>query len=935
MKLKLSFLIAFLAAVVSLGAQNPFDAKATFPIDSSIRTGTLPNGMKYFVRQNTKPENRAELRLAVNVGATMETENQQGLAHFVEHMCFNGTKNFKKSELVDYLESIGTKFGPHLNAYTAFDETVYMLQVPTDNNEYITKGLQILEDWAHNVSFEGEEIDKERGVVTEEWRLGLGAQERMREKYFPVILKDSRYASRLPIGKPEILKNAPYDTLRRFYKDWYRPELMAVVAVGDFDPDAMVERIKKQFSQIPATKNGKQVVKWDIPDNDKPLVAVVTDKENPYTQVQLFYKQPRHEVKTIEDYRQKLVYDLYGNMLNARMGELTQKPNAPFIYGACGYGDFLRPKDVYYAFAIVGDGGVQKGIEALIEENNRVRKFGFTEGELERAKQVLMRTIEKTYNERSKTESRAYASEYIRHFLEGEVIPGIGFEYEIYKRYVPGISLAEVNKLPSQWITNGKNMVAMVLMPEKEGLEKPTADDIIKTIDGAMAKEVAAYVDEVVTEPLMAQKPAAGTVKSTTAIKEVDAVSITLSNGVTAILKTTDFKNDEILFTSHGWGGTSLANEADNQSADYASYIIAQGGVANFSNIQLDKMLKGKIVNVAPYIDNYKQGFRGSCSPADIETAMQLIYLYATQPRKDADAFKAIMDQQRAFAANRSNDPEAVFGDTVMVTMANYHPRVQPATLAELDKINLDRAFEIYKNSFDNFNGNTFVFVGNIDVETFKTLAQQYLGALPSAKNAKNWKDLGIAAPKGKIAKVVYKGVEPKSSVELHMHGKFDWTLKNRLELNALMAVLRIKLRENLREDKGGVYGVGASGYPEKRPKEAYEITVSFGCAPENVETLITNVLLEIEKLKANGPEDKDLKKVLETMKRERETDVKENRYWLNVLSQYTQNGEKWSDFPMYNTIVEGITADTIKKLANQYFTMENYARFVLMPENK
>lgn len=934
MKLRISFLIAFTACTLLLGAQNTYDVSAKFPIDTSIRTGTLPNGMQYFVRRNAKPENRAELRLAVNVGATMETDNQQGLAHFVEHMCFNGTKNFKKSELVDYLESIGTKFGPHLNAYTSFDETVYMLQVPTDNNEYITKGLQILEDWAHNVSFEGEEIDKERGVVTEEWRLGLGADERMREKYFPVIFNDSRYASRLPIGKPEILKNAPYDTLRSFYKDWYRPELMAVIAVGDFDVDAMVARIKKQFSQIPATKNGKPVVKWDIPNNDKPLVAVVSDKENPYTQIQIFYKHPRHEVNNIGDYRQKLVYDLYASMLNARLAELTQKPDAPFMYGACSYGSFLRPKDVYAAFAVVPDGGIQKGIETLMVENNRVRKFGFTTTELERAKQELMRGMEKSYNERTKTESRSYASEYIRHFLEGEVIPGIGFEYEIYKRYVPGINLDEINKLPAQWITDGKNMVAMVLMPEKDGLVMPSNEDVLKMIDNAMAKEVTAYVDEVTDEPLLAEQPKAGTITTEKDIVEMGATSITLSNGVTAILKTTDFKNDEILFTSYGWGGSSLATEADNQSADFASYVISQGGVGSFNNIQLDKKLKGKIVRVSPYIDNYKQGFSGSCSPVDIETAMQLIYLHATQPRKDVDAFTAIMEQQKAFTANRSNDPQEVFNDTITVTMASYHPRVQPMTLAELEKVNLDRAFEIYKSSFNNFNQNTFVFVGNIDAATFKKLAQQYLGALPSVKENKNWKDLGIKAPKGKIEKEVKKGVEPKSYVELHTHGKFEWTLKNRLELNALMSVLRIKLRENLREDKGGVYGVGASGYPSKIPSPTYSITIQFGCAPENVETLITNVLLEVDKLKTQGPEDKDLIKVIETMKRERETDVKENRYWLNVLSQYSQNGEKWSDFNTYNKIIEGITADTIKKLANQYLGMENYARFVLMPEN-
>jgi zinc protease len=934
MRLKLVPFLLLLLTAAGLKAQDPYALTATFPIDSAIRTGTLPNGMKYFIRRNTKPANRAELRLAVNVGATMESDNQQGLAHFVEHMCFNGTKNFKKSELVDYLESIGTKFGPHLNAYTSFDETVYMLQVPTDSTEYVTKGLQILEDWAHNVSFDADEIDKERGVVTEEWRLGLGADERMRAKYFPIILKDSRYAVRLPIGKPEILKNAPYDTLRSFYKTWYRPELMSVMAVGDFDPAEMEKRIIEQFSKIPATKNGLPVQKWDMPDNAEPLAAVVSDKENPYTQIQIIYKHPHADVNTVADYRQGLVNSLFENMINARMEELTQKPNPPFVYGGCGYGDFLRPKDAYYGFAVVAEDGIQRGIETIIEENNRVRQYGFTQTELDRAKQELLRGYEKSYAEREKTESRSYIGEYVRHFLEHEPIPGIAFEYEIAKRYIPGITLQEVNVLPSKWITDGKNMVATVTAPDKEGLVLPSADEVIAIIKNATKKPILAYVDEVTEGPLMATKPAAGKVTAQKEIKEVGATEFTLSNGVKAVLKTTDFKNDEILFSSTGWGGVSLFGEADNQSADFSNAVVMQGGVADISKIKLDKMLKGKIVNVWPVVGNYTEGFSGSCSPTDLETAMQLIYLYATQPRKDAGAFVAMMDQQKALVANRSSDPEQVFRDTVSVVMASHHPRMKPLSIEELNKVNLDRSYDIYKQLFSNFNGHTFVFVGNVDAATFKTLAEQYLGALPSKGKAPEWKDLGIKAPKGKLEKVVKKGVEPKSSVQLRTHGKFEWTLKNRIEFDALLGVLRIKLRENLREDKGGVYGVGAYGGPVKIPNTTYSITIAFGCAPENVDTLINNTLLEIEKLKANGPEAKDLVKVKETMKREREINLKENRFWQGVISSYMQNNEKWSDFATYDKIVEGIDAETIKKLANKYFTMENFARFVLMPEN-
>lgn len=933
MKKLIFILIATLFLNVNLIAQGLPGMMDPLPLDREVRYGTLPNGMKYYVRKNAKPEKRAELRLAVNAGSTAEMDEQQGLAHFCEHMAFNGTKNFKKNDLVNYLESIGTKFGAHLNAYTSFDETVYMIQIPTDADSIVDKGLQIMEDWAHNVSYDSSEIDKERGVVIEEWRLGLGAQDRMRKKYFPVLFKNSRYAERLPIGKKEILEKCSYETLRTFYYDWYQPSNMAVIAVGDFDLDKMEKHIKDQFGAIPKRENPKPVKRWDVPDNKEFMTAIATDKEAQFTLVQLLYKQPKEIISNVVEYKRSIIEELYNGMINQRLSELQKQENPPFVFASTNYSSLVRNKDVYGCIAAVKQDGLEAGLKALVTENERVKRFGFTPGEFDRQKKELLRNMEKEWREKDKTESRALAGEYVAHFLQGEPAPGVSYEYSLYKMLLPTIMREEVNVLASRWITNGENAMALVMGPEKEGVVMPTEERIRQVIKEAQAADLKPYRDVVSNKPLLATKPAGSKVKTETPANELGISTWTLENGVKVILKPTDFKNDEILFNSFSFGGSSIVEDKDYLSAAFSDGIIEESGIGEFDNVALQKMMQGKIVSVSPSINEVTQGLSGSCSPNDLETMLQLIYMYHTAPRKDVTAFKAVKEQWISSMQNMENSPERVFGDTVAYTMSGFNFRNRPLRPALLDEVNLDRAFDIYKERFADASGTIFTFVGNFNQATLKPLVETYIGGLPSINKKETFKDRKKDTPKGSLNLIIKKGTEPKSSVNLKFTGPFEFNRKSRNEMNALLKLVGIKLRENLREEKGGVYGVGANPIMNHYPKSTYEINIGFGCAPENVEKLIAAALAEIEDVKKSGCNEINLTKVKETFIRERETYLKENNFWLGAISQSEMNKENILELNDYNTWVNSLKSDDFKRLANTYFNMNEFKRFVLLPE--
>ena len=919
-----------LGAFCTLGFAQDLDKP--LPTDSNITIGKIDNGITYYIRYNKKPEKRAELRLAVNAGSILESDGQLGLAHFVEHMGFNGTRNFKKQQLVNFMESIGMRFGPEVNAYTSFDETVYILTIPTDSTHIIERAFDILEDWSHFVAFEGEEIDKERGVIIEEWRLGRGAEMRMFDKQLPIILKDSRYAERLPIGNKKTLETFKHDTLRQFYQTWYRPDLIAVVAVGDFDKSTVEQLIRKHFSAIVRPSTELKRPAYPVPDNEEPLFAIATDPEATSSRITIYHKQEVIPEKTVGDYRKKLVGWLYNGMLNNRLNELTRQSDPPFLGAFSQHGSFVRTKDAYSLGAVVKNNGIEHGLEVLLTEAARVRTFGFTKTEFDREKKSMLRQMEQAFNERDKTESASFADEYVRNFLTAEPIPGIESEFEMQKRLLPTITLEEVNKLAGEWITE-RNRVIAVNAPEKQDVHVPSRDELTKVFAAVAKKEITPYVDRASTQPLVPTPPKGAIVAEQSEINELGITEWRLSNGVRVILRPTDFKNDEVLFTAFSPGGTSLVPDKDYTAASTATSVIQEGGAGAFDLITLQKMLAGKIVQVSPYIGELNEGLSGSASPADLETMFQLIYLYCTSPRMDSTAFQSFKTRMKGFIQNRSARPESAFEDTVQVTMTQHNFRRRPISEAILDEMNLQTSFNVYRDRFADASDFTFVFVGAFKPPALEPLVKTYLAGLPSLSRNETWRDLGITPPTGFIDKNVKKGIEPKSSVRMVFTGPFSWSAKERYAMNSLAGVLRIKLREALREEKGGTYGVTVSGTPAHYPRPEYRITISFGCAPERVEELTKTALEQVDSVKHFGTTTDYVNKVKEIQRRERETNLKENRFWLNTLQFYYANAEDPKQLLEYDALIDKLSTETVHKAAQKYLEMKNYARFVLSPQ--
>lgn len=913
---------------------DPAYAEA-IPLDLDIRTGVLDNGLTYFIKKNSKPENRAEMRLVVNAGSIQEDPDQQGLAHFAEHMLFNGTENFKKLELIDFFELTGQKFGAHVNAYTSFDETVYMLKPRTDSAEIFDKAFQVLEDWAHLALFEDEEIDKERGVVVEEWRLRLGPDNRMMYQYLPVLFNNSRYAERLPIGKVDILETFSYDAIKRFYKDWYRPDLMAVIVVGDFDVEEVEEKIKTHFSGLTNPEEARPREVYDLPAHEETLVKVVSDQEASFSNVSIYYKQPRQTMATLGDYRTYLMNRLISKMLSQRYDELMQQENPPFVNASSYFGGVTRTTSAYTTSAFANEGEIDRGFRTILIENERMVRHGFTAGELQRAKDALMSEIENQYNERDKIESRSLAYELVDHFLEGMPAPGIAYEYEKASALMDGISLDEVNALPKNWMED-KSTVIIATGPDKEGVNMPAEDDLLAIYNEVKKMEIEPYEDNFQSSDLLVEMPEAGSVVGEETIDELGITQLTFSNGATVILKPTDFKNDEILVGAQSFGGTSLYADEDYFSAEFVTAIAAMSGISTFSATDLQKVLSGKNVELYAFIENVSEGVSGSTTPADLETYLQLQYLYFTAPRKDATSFASFRQQQKMIYQNLDANPQFYFMKQYMKALYQDHPRARVPEAADFDKVDLDRAFEIYAERFANAGDFTFFFVGNFDIATIKPLLATYIGGLPGESgNGESYSDVGIRYPDKAITEMIQKGTEPKSMVSMAFTGTFDWSYENRFEMLALADVLRIKLRESMREEKGGVYGVGVSAQPSQHPVEDYMFMVQWGCSPENVEELINTAMQEIANLKQNGATDKDLQKVRETMIRSRETDLKENSFWLSALQQYYKNGEDPRILLDYEQYVNGLTSDDIKAAANQYLIESRLLKFVMMPEGQ
>ena len=933
-------LLALLATPVLAQAPRPaapsdsFALTTRIPTDSRIRSGTLPNGLKYFIRKNTKPEQRAELRLVVNAGSVLETEAQRGYAHFVEHTAFNGTRNFAKNDLVKYLQSIGVRFGADLNAYTGFDETVYILPIPTDTARIVEQAFTILEDWAHGQIFDSTEVINERGVVHEEWRGGKGAGERMLMQWLPIALRNSLYAQRLPIGTEQTIMSATASSLRPFYRDWYRPDLMAVVAVGDFDVADIERKIRTHFSRIPRarpTAPKRPVV--PIPGNKEPLIAIASDKEATSTEVSLFFKQPAQPTRTVADYRRDLIGSLYLSMLNDRLSEITQKPDAPFIGAGASKGGFVgREISPFTLGAAVQDGAVERGLEALLIEARRVDQFGFLQPELDRARQDMLRGYERAYAERDKTQSGRFAEEYIRVYLEGEAAPGIEWEYAAVQKLLPTITLSDVNRLAATWITD-ENRIVIVQAPQKDSVKLPTEASILAAFDRASKAPVVAYTETVSTDALIASAPTPGRIVSTRALP-AGVFEWKLSNGARVLVKPTDFKADQILFGAYSPGGHAFASNADYMSAVLATQVVGLSGLGAFSRVDLGKKLAGKAASVSPSISELGEGLQGSASPKDLETLFELTYLTFTGARLDTTAWTAFKQNVAPFLANRGVDPEQVFSDTMQVTMAQNDFRARPITAATFGEVNPERAIAFYRERFADASDFTFALVGNVDSTTLRPLVERYLASLPNLGRKDSTTSKSLGPPKGVVQKTVRKGVEQKATTTIFFTGACRYAPEDRFALRTLIDAIELRLVETLRERLGGTYSPNVEGGCSRSPRQEYSVVINFQSSPENVEPLTQATMALIDSIKTHGPLQSDVDRVREQITRRREVEVKENTYWLSNILAREQAGEDIGGLTTaYDEMVRKLTATQIKDAAQRYLNTTNYARFVLLPE--
>ena len=924
------FLRKMAAAWIILGSVSVGFAQQQMPpipTDPNVRIGKLDNGLTYYIRHNELPEKRADFYIAQKVGSILEEDNQRGLAHFLEHMCFNGTKNFPDKTLIQYLESIGVKFGENLNAYTSIDETVYNISnVPVIRDGVVDSCLLILHDWADDLTLDPKEIDSERGVIHEEWRTSTNAMMRMYEKALPTLYPESKYAYRLPIGIMEVVDNFPYQALRDYYEKWYRPDQQGIVVVGDIDVDKIEAKIKKIFSPIKMPDNPAEREYFQVPDNKETIVAIETDKEQANPVAYLYYKHeaiPNEQKGNMDYLVVNYMKSMIENMLNARLNELTQTANPPFIFAQVSDQEFLisKTKDAFTGIVASKEDGIDSAITAIVREIERVHKFGFTASEYARAKADYLRMLESAYNERNKVKNGAYVDEYVRHFIDNEPIPGIENEYAIMNQIVPNLSVEMVNSLIPALVTDS-NLVVNVFFPEKEGLKVPSKKEVLAAINKVKAETLTAYEDKVSDEPLIPEKPQGGKITKQEN-GPFGSTILTLSNGVRVILKQTDFKADEIRMRAFSPGGSSLFPNDEIININVMNDVASIGGLGNFSNVDLEKVLAGKKASVSASVGGNTEGLSGSCSPKDFETLMQLVYLSFTAPRMDNDAFTSFKNRLQASLANQEANPMTALQDTLQKALYMGHPRTIRMKADMVDKIDYARIMEMYKDRFKDASDFTFIFVGNIKPEETEPLIATYLGALPSVNRKETFRDNHIDMRQGDYKNIFNKKLEtPKATVLVINNGQCAYTLKNQIMMSMLSQILNIMYTESVREKEGGTYGVSAFGSLTKYPKEKAVLQIYFDTDPAKRAKMTDIILNELNQFVDQGPSAENLNKVKEFMLKKYKENAKENSYWVNMLDEYFWEGTDMNTG--YADIVNSITAKDLQEFTKALLEQNN-----------
>jgi zinc protease len=908
-------------------------AAQPIPFDPAVRTGKLANGFTYYIRHHESPVNRVQLYLVCKVGSILEDEDQLGLAHFMEHMNFNGTRHFPKNKLVDYLQKAGVQFGADLNAYTIFDETVYQLPLPAEDPALLKNGLQIMRDWAQDATLDPAEFEKERGIILEEKRLGKGAKDRMLRQYYPMLLNHSRYSDRLPIGTDSVLLYGKPAVIRRFHHDWYRPDLQALIVVGDIDVPAMEKMIHTLFSTLKNPGPGRPRTAYTVPLTGKAQFITVKDKEQASTMLSVYLKHKAPDMHTGEDYLEGIRRSLFNSMLEARRyEELSHIPDPSFLSVQAGIQSLLGGVDLFVFEVNARNGELEKAFKQGWEVVEKIKRDGFTQQELDRARQNYLRAMETAFKEKDKTPSVQLVGEYKRHFLQGEASPGIEWEYRFVKDHIQAITLQDIRTVATAYL-NGADRDIVLTAPENGNQPLPGEAAIAGWIQSIGASALAAYKEKSTQSSLLVEKPATGKVISTEEVKAIAVTRMVLSNGVQVVLKPTGFKNDQVTFRAFAPGGTSLYNDVDFDAAVSADRMISSFGVGDLDPVQLTNALSGKLVKVAPFISIRSAGITGTAAPADLETGLQLVHLYFTRPRKDSVLFNKIISESRSVIPTRYVDPGNVFNDTMAYVIGHYNYRSSPPTLDKLNNISLEKSYRIYKERFADASAFTFVFVGNFDTASIRPLLEQYLGSLPALHKKETARDLGIHIPYGKMIKNVYKGKEDKALVRLVFSGDYSYDPVSNLQLHALGQILQIKLLQQLREAEGEVYSPSVQATYNKYPKNRYALIVAFGCAPANVEHLATMVQRLMDELRVKGVDAEDVQKYKASYVKNTELALKDNGFWLSYLAGQFENQENLLEVLDVQKNLEKITPASLKMAAGRFLTGENSIRFVLLPE--
>lgn len=907
------------------------------PIDPKVRYGKLENGLTYYIRHNEQPKQRAEFYIAQNVGAILENDDQNGLAHFLEHMCFNGTKNYPGKGIINYFESIGVKFGSNINAYTSLDETVYNLsEVPTIRETVIDSALLVLHDWSSFVTLDEKEIDSERGVIREEWRTGAGAERRMWKESNKLKYPGSQYAKRDIIGDTAVINNFSYKTLRDYYQKWYRPDQQAILVVGDVDVDKIEAKIKTMFADIKAKPNAGERPIYPIDDNVEPIISIVKDGEATMTRIELEYKHdvmPQEVKLSMQGYAVNVVNSLISMMLGYRIDEITQQADAPFVGANAYYGDIFKSKDAFQLLAIPKEGNEMAGLKAILLEAEKMKRFGFTNSELERAKTDLLKSVENAYNDRENQKNRNLVREYYRHFLSDEVIPGIEWEFNTLKMILPGLPIDAINQVAKSYVTDN-NLIVSFMAPDKPAVKIPSEAEIRAAIEETKKAEITAKAEETMNKALIEKTPKAGKVKKISQNSSLGTTEWILSNGVKVIFRPTTFKKDEILLSAYSWGGTSKVKEiADLPSALLAANIVSNNGLGNYNQIELNKVLTGKIASVNPYISQYAEGFSGKSSVADFETMLQLIYLNFTGQRKDDNAFASMMNMYKASLANSASDPRKAFSDTINTMLTNHNPRTVIINLSTIDKINQDKALEIFKQRFASPADFTFIFTGNVDFmnDTVKNAICTYLGGLKGKKVIEKQTDDNVRKPLGLVNNYFKQEMKIKKASNFILYSaKTPYNLQNRIAMTTIGNILNIRYLESIREKEGGSYGVGVRGSINNIPIDEAVVLMQFDTDPEKQQKLMGIIHSEVKEIINNGPRKDDLQKVKENLLKKYEEDLRENNWWQSAVSLYYQDKLNLPD--NYKAAVEALTPEMVQSLLKSIVEQGNVLEVVMKP---